>query len=172
MITLREHVHTFSPHCQGTNFSAGAVRLASAASAAFPTTNQAFFMPLFMGAPITIAQLFVWNGATVSGNVDVGVYAEDGTRLVSSGSTAQAGTSVLQVFDVTDTVIGPGNYYLALACDNTTATITRVTVALSVARLHGNLTQASAFPLPTLATFATVAGGFTPIMGFTPRTVI
>jgi hypothetical protein len=57
--------------------------------------------------------MLVLNGATASGNMDVGIYDYAGTRLVSSGSTAQSGTSAFQDFDITDTLLGPGIFYLA-----------------------------------------------------------
>jgi hypothetical protein len=89
-------------------------------SATFVAANRAIFQPFRVAEPCVIKQLYVHNGATASGNIDVGVYSMDGTQLVSTGSTAQSGTSNLQVFDVTDTLIGRGAYYVAVAMDNTT----------------------------------------------------
>lgn len=153
--------------------SAGSLATAIAASVAYPTANLAFFHSIWVPTPCTIVQMFAYNGATVSGNIDVGLYAMDGTRLVSSGSTAQAGTNVLQAFDVTDTTIGPGEYYLAIAMDNTTGTLFRFAPGIRLIRPLGCLSQASAFALPATATFAALSGGsYVPIYGFSTRAVL
>ncbi len=83
--------------------------------------NLAFFIPVRFTREEVIRKFYWMNGATVSGNVDCGLYAPDGTKIVSTGSTAQSGTTAIQIVDTTDTVVGPGLFYLALACDNTTA---------------------------------------------------
>lgn len=127
-------------------------------SATFASANRAHFQPFRVTVPCIIKQLFVANGATASGNIDLGVYAPDGTRLVSTGSTAQSGTNDLQVFDVTDTLIGRGYYYIAVAMDNTTGTLIRNNFSSQTARYQGFAKQDTAFPLPASATFASSAG--------------
>jgi hypothetical protein len=139
---------------------------------AYPGANTAFFVPFRLSRAVLFKLLFAWNGAAVSGNIDVGIYSRDGTRLVSSGSTAQAGTSVIQTFDVTDTLIGPGVFYLAIAMDNGTGQITRFVPGLAVGRLLGMAQMATAFPLPATATLAVFTTNFAPIIGATTRTVV
>ena len=39
---------------------------------------------------VTFTKMFWVNGAAVTGAYDVGIYATDGTRLVSTGSSAPA----------------------------------------------------------------------------------
>lgn len=142
-------------------------------SATWPAANRAIFVPFRTAVPILVRQLFNCNGATASGNIDVGIYDRVGTRLVSAGSTAQAGTSVLQVFNVTDTLIGPGQFYFAVALDNTTGTITRQAPPnVLQTRALGLVQMASAFPLPATATFATVANVHIPLCGLTTKTVV
>ena len=150
----------------------GGTTLPNAVSTAYPTANQALYVPFCLTRPIIVAQLFWVNGATVSGNVDAGIYSVDGVLLVSTGSTAQAGTSVSQVVDITDTQLGTGLFYLAIAVDNTTATLIRGTAG-SVARCAamGCANQGSAFPLPAPATFATIASNYIPVFGLTTRSV-
>jgi len=63
----------------------------------------------------------VYNGATVSGNFDIGIYDDQQNLIAHSGSTAQAGTTQWQVVAVS-AAFDPGVYYMALAFDNTTAT--------------------------------------------------
>jgi hypothetical protein len=55
----------------------------------------------------------------VAGNIDVGIYADDGdakpgSLLVSAGLTAQSGTNSVQFDDCTDTALAAGRYWLAL----------------------------------------------------------
>lgn len=136
------------------------------ASTVFPAANDALFIPFQLSESVTVKRVGWANGATVSGNVDMGVYDLAGTRIFSTGSTAQSGVSGIQVVDITDVVIGPGNFYMALACDNITATFARGTVG-SLARLRmfcGVLKQATAFALPAAATFATPTDDYVPVM--------
>jgi hypothetical protein len=144
-------------------------------STAWPTANKAIFSPFYLSAPITVAQLFVTNGTVVSGNIDVGLYAVDGTRLASAGTTAQAGTSTLQVFNITDIRIGPGVYYLAVALDNTTGTvegITAATIGTAMLRAIGYAEQTTAFVLPATATLATLTANLAPICGLTTNAIL
>ena len=165
-------MHTHSPQAIGTELATAAGKLSTAASAVYPTANLALFIPFWLGTSHTAVQLFCWNGATVSGNIDVGIYAADGTKLVSSGSTAQAGVNVLQAFDIADTVLGPGNYYLAVAMDNTTGTLFRLNIANRTVSGFGCLQQASAFALPAVATFAAYTTSYQPVIGFSTRAVL
>lgn len=139
--------------------------LAAPASAAWPAANDALFMPLVLFRPALVKRLFVANGATAGNNVDMGIYSADGSKIVSIGSTAQAGTSVLQFFDIADTYLSPGQYYLALAFDGTTATIKRISLAVIRLKQMGVMKMASAFALPAAATFATVTSSVFPLCG-------
>lgn len=152
----------------------GAVTLASFASAAWPAANRAIFLPFAVAVPSTAVQLYCLNGATASGNVDMGIYDPSGTRLVSIGSTAQSGTNVLQLFDITDTVLGPGAFYLGIALDGTTGTMFRANIGPGSTRAFGVVQMASAFALPAAATYAAAASGYIPFCGivFSPRSSI
>ncbi len=118
--------------------------------------------------------MFVFNGGTASGNVDVGIYDAFGNKMVTMGTTAQAGTSALQTFDITDTTLNPGNYYMACAMDGTTGTALRYTLgSLQVVRATGVLSQSTAFALPTTtATFAAAQDNYIPLMGVTSRATV
>ncbi len=142
--------------------------------AAWPSANRAIFVPVVVSAPITIVKMFIENATTVSGNVDVGIYTTEGVRLVSSGTTAHATANGLQIFDITDTLLNPGLYYLAMAMDNTTATPIRFfnNAAASVTRAAGVLEMASAFVLPNPATFAASSSPYAPNILATGQTVI
>lgn len=143
------------------------------ATAAWPSASRAIFLPLEIQESITVAYAGVNNGGTVSGNFDVGIYSFAGSLLVSSGSTAQAGTSDVQNVNLADTLLTPGVYYLALVLDNTTGTVIRwnslSTQWLTVA---GVQEMASAFPLPSTATFANPSSAYLPSLTLIPGTVI
>lgn len=145
----------------------------SVAVSNWPTANRAMFYPVSISSHITIVKMFVTNGGTVSGNIDVGIYDRDGVRLVSSGSTAQSGTSAIQEFNVTDTVLSPGLYYLAVALDNNTGQVDMWSINTTLARSFGCLEQTSAFPLPSTATFSNAGNSYRiALVGATQRTVV
>jgi hypothetical protein len=138
-----------------------------AASTAWGTANLGVYIPVYISAPIKIQKMSVLNGATAAGNTDVGIYDEDMARLVSIGPTAQSGTSVVQTFDVTDTFLNPGAYFLALASTDATATfIAGAFVNTARGRVCCCLqeTGLSSGTLPATATPAAFAQTFIPII--------
>lgn len=140
--------------------------LASEGSAVYPSANLALYVPFYMQVPGVVTQMFTANGSTAGNNVDVGIYSADGTRLVSSGSTAQSGTSVEQIYNITDTLLGPGVFYMAVAMDGTTGTLRRVTPgAAPIMTMLGMAQQATAFALPAVATMATCTTNYLPLFG-------
>lgn len=143
------------------------ISTSGSASAVYPSSNLLIAYPFMLDAPAIARQLYWYNGAAVSGNVDIALLATNGDRLVSSGSTAQSGTSVLQVVNVTDTALAPDTlYYVALACDNTTATFFRWTAAnANIWRTVGVVEAASSFTIPATNTLAVMATNYLPVMG-------
>lgn len=134
--------------------------------------NRAHFFPFRITRPYTVLAGLVKNGATASNNLDIGVYLPDGTRLASSGSTAQAGTTALQYIVMSASVVlQPGLYYAGLVMDGTTGTINRITTLTTVqCRGLGMFTMNSAFPLPATATFAAYAtSNYVQIFGLSMR---
>lgn len=156
-------------------FSVGAEVQATAsstgASATWPAANRAIIIPFYLPIRSTLTKIFWVNGSAVSGNCDAGVYDAAYAKLVSSGSTAQSGTSAIQIVDVTDTVLAPGTYYMALAIDNTTATTLRGTSGNLLMRTSGLADMASAFALPATFTPAALTSPYVPYMGVTFRTL-
>jgi hypothetical protein len=140
-------------------------------SATWPAANRAIYVPLRVATPTVFSQAWLKNGSAVSGNVDIGIYSADGTRLVSTGSTAQSGTNAYQTIDMTDTLVGRGLYYIALSIDNTTATTFRRNLDAASMRGVGVAQEASASPLPASATFAAVVSAYMPEFGVLGRTV-
>lgn len=145
-----------------------------ATSGAWPTANKAFYLPFVIPEPVIVTQLATWNGATASGNIDIGIYDSSGTRIVSAGSTAQSGTNTLQTFNITDTTLGRGAFYLGIAKNDTTGTIFRSATQTVLYRVWGILEQTSAFALPATATFALLSANFVPwgALVLSPQTVI
>ena len=150
--------------------------LSAIGSTTVPAANRAFYIPFMLAMPIVVTRLWWENGGTVSGNVDVGIYDSVGTRIVSTGATAGSGTIAIQSVDITDTLIGPGRFFLAISCSSATATLMATTDApsLEALRSRGAFNQETAHPLPATATFATVISSFIPVVGLLvyPRTVV
>jgi hypothetical protein len=97
------------------------------ATSATVTIDTIFSYPFRMHTRATARQLLVWIGATSNGDLDVGIYDSQGNRIVSAGSTAMSATvNTVQEFNITDTVLAPGDYFLAVAFSGATATAFRV----------------------------------------------
>lgn len=142
-----------------------------AASTAWPTAAKAFYIPFTIERQLTLYRVGWHNGATtVSGTREVGLYSAGGTKIIS-GSATGATVSVMQFVDVADTVVNPGQYWLAVMCSNTTnwhawAPAAPITAAMGI------LSQASASPLPSSATMALdQTNAFVPLAGLQCRSV-
>lgn len=120
--------------------------------------NTAIFTAVIVPQPVTVYKMAWINGGTVGANVDVGIYDWLGNRLVSSGSTVQATINVMQVVDVADTVIPAGVVWIAAVASSATGQFFRGFITTQLARISGMAQMASAFPLPTTATFAAYTG--------------
>lgn len=165
-------VHPYSMESCGPVLSSLNIGLNSAASGAWPSANRAVLVPFSVNTTITVKKLFLLMGTAVSGNVDVGIYDSTGRKIVSSGSTVQTGANTQQEFDITDTVLPPGDYYLACVLDNTTGTTWRVAPNTGQCRLAGVLNANTAFPLPDTVTFVQAASGYVPYIGLTTRDLL
>lgn len=109
--------------------------------------NFPYYTPIRVPRPMTVKQLYARNGGTVSGNCDIALYANaygtyrgvrtrglaSGSPIVSAGSTAQAGASLWQAFNVTDKFIAAGLYWLAYVLNNSTGTTAKITTSPTVA---------------------------------------
>lgn len=160
-------ISTYS-HLAGVNFGA------PASGAPFVNNNEGYFYPFRLTEALLVQELFVINGATASGNLDVGIYDAAGTRLVSSGAVAQSGTNTPQEFDVTDTQLGPGTFYFGISASLTTATAFRSPNTGIYLRMLGCFSVATSHPLP--ATVSINGGGTNAsslvLMGLLGRTFI
>lgn len=141
---------------------------------AWPTANRAFVVQMIIESPMTITQMAVGNAATVAGNLSVGIYDQQFSRLVTSGAVAMAGATAVQVFDITDTALNPGVYYFAMSSDSTTATFNRAQVNGNFLRCGGVGYMETAHPLPTTFTLnAAAPSSYCPlIVGLANGTVL
>lgn len=142
-------------HSQAAQFAVD-VRLAGTSFASQSiTANRAYFYPIALDAPYTIKNFGVACGAGTAGNLDVGIYAVDGTKILSTGSFAMVNGNSTQVKSVTAKTIPPGRYYLAFAGSSGSATLLGLSLTpLSYATNIGVYVMDTAFPLPATATFA------------------
>lgn len=138
----------------------------SYSSTPFGSANQAQLVPIVLRYPIEVVRLFCVNAATVSGNIDIGIYDAVGRRIVSTGSIAQSGVNSVQSAGVGPIILGPGLFYTALTADNTTGEFEAMQIKAAVWSTAGIglLLAASAFPLPATVTFA--ASSFFWILNF------
>jgi hypothetical protein len=130
------------------------------------TANTAVYMPLYLPWPYNVRRMF-WVNGTAGGNSDIGIYSIGGGKLYSSGSTANtgSGSSPQYVTLATDVLLGPGAYFLAWANDGTSSRAFGTAPTASLGRIAGLYQQATALPLPALATFAAFAGVGAPWIG-------
>lgn len=157
-------ISTFHPTSMGGySYSIGAP-----VSIAWSAANRAVYIPFRLPTVITATIMFLFNGAAVNGNLDIGIYDEGGTRLISSGAVAQAGISQIQSVDITDTRFGPGLFYMALALDNNVGTVYQSGPGTVRLRAAGCVMEEGAFPLPAVAAFISYATSL-PLFGFTTR---
>jgi hypothetical protein len=98
--------------------------------------------------------IIIANGASVSGNVTVGVYGPvpfttdtpaGAAVLVQSASTAQAGTGTGQVVTFTETFAPKGKYYIAFEIDNSTGTVFRQLNILEVSGWSGTYARGGGY---------------------------
>lgn len=157
-------------------FSAGvelaAMAVTAAASTAVAVNNVAWAVPFRLTTPMTVKKLYHVNGSVATGNIDMGIYDEALARLVSIGSTAQSGTNIVQEFDITDTQLNPGLYYIASAYSSSSATA-MMPGGMSgfFGSIIGAFTATTSFPLPSTLTPAN-APLTIPIMGLTNRVFV
>ena len=166
-----ETINVLSHECLGLDM----LYVASAFGSAVWTANLATYIPLFTMQPILVSQFFWFNGTAVNGNSDVGIYSQDGaTKVSSTGSTANSGTSQIQVVNVSDVLLAANQrYWLALASDSGTQTFWRSTATARAQDYCAVKQQTSAWSsgLPASATFATPSVAVLPFFGFTGTTI-
>lgn len=88
------------------------------------------YFPFTLYEPSLLTKMSWIVGGTAAGNNDMGVYdAETKLLIVSTGLTAQGTISTIQTVDVTDTLLSPGNYYMAIKGTDATGTLYSIAIA-------------------------------------------
>lgn len=138
--------------------------------------TTAYFYPVRLSQARTYTTAWWVNGATVAGNIDVGIYTRSGTtltRVAASTAQAQAGVSVMQIATTfPTTTIGPGLYYLAYSSSTSTGTFWTLSLNVQVQRQLGAFQTAASNPLPATATAAIVSSVKIPLFGFSESATI
>lgn len=167
-------IYSGGPESIGVQFVVQDSTSLTGATAAWPSSNAAIYIPFRIGYIYTSVKMFWLNGTTVGTNhVDVGIYDFQGNQLVHSGSTLTSGASVIQSVSIS-TTLEPGLYYMAMAMDGTTDTIARGNIGGSQSVLNGwgMHQQATAFALPSTASFSSVTSGYIPALAITSNSTI
>lgn len=134
-----------------------------------PAANQAIYVPFVVTTAATFTRGFWYNGATLTGNVSVGIYDEAGNRLATTGAVARTAASSIESAAFTAAVtLAPGRYYMAILFAAATATGCFAYVAAGFFRVAGIVTQATGVAaLPATAVYATWASMVLPYFGIT-----
>lgn len=141
------------------------------ASTTWGTANLAKYIPFRISQPYQVANAFCLNGATATGNVDIGIYDADGTRLASTGATALSGTTAIQTIALS-VLLGPGQFWLAMSCSASTTTFLASSYNANCMKAMGCYQQTSAHALPATATFATIVAATLYMFGITNQSVV
>lgn len=168
------HITPWSLESIGYQLGAAGEQIQSSASSTWAASNRAILVPFWLTSPFPIRNIFWLNGTAVSGNVDAAVYGLNGNRILSTGSTAQAGTSSMQVVSTTETWLGPGKFFLGLVLDNTTGTIVRGNPGGPRTKAYGILMNNSSFPFPAdiSSTWQESITATVPLVGISERSFI
>jgi len=159
------HISPFNMTAWGTNATTAALY---PTNATWPSANYALFTPVTITAPYPVNRVFMMSGSggTTSIHHDFGIYTPQGARIWSVGAGAQGGASTWQYTTPSPTfILDAGRYFFAYSCDSTTSSaIFGAAISVPAARLSGMQQMASAYPLPSSATFAALAQ--TPVVAF------
>lgn len=113
---------------------------------AWPGANVAIFRPVTILTSVEITGIYYRVGATSSGNVSVGLYNSGLTRLATSGAVACPATGIATTNFTAAYTAAAGRYWLALSCDNSTATFIMSNMSGQGSTMAKNST--SSHPLP------------------------
>lgn len=154
------------------------------AGAVWPVNNLAILVPIILEQPTIFLHGLVNNGSPANGNLDVGLYADDGngstaTRLCANGGTAQSGTNTTQTLTFTATTAGSHDErrlcYIAVAANSAATLPAIIRVAPANAAILGTLgvcQVSNAYPLPASVTFEAMAQTYLPRVALSARSFV
>lgn len=129
--------------------------------------NLAVYMPFFLPVPYTAKRFYVVNStSTTAQNLDIGIYSEDGIRIISTGSTAKTSGGGVQYITAAF-YLTAGRYFFAYSNDSALASAVRGgNAAIRFAQMAG-VFEESVFPLPASMTPVVAAHALQPLIGMT-----
>jgi hypothetical protein len=144
----------------------GVLRAGVATAGSWPAAGRAIGVKFILATPVVVKQAAWINGASVAGNVSIGIYNNDTGALMVSASAAQAGVNAVQAVDLTDTTLMPGTYLMAMSTDNTSQFV-RVSINAVIQRgLEVSQITSSAYPLPSSWSWSAPGSTTLPVMSF------
>jgi hypothetical protein len=146
--------------------------LGTPASATWLNANLAIFVPFRLTSPMLVTGVWAFNGATAGGTTSIGVYSKDGIKLLSCASTTQTTINSITTMAISNVIIGPGLFYMAMSQSLSTSTYFRSALTAQFSKVVGCATMQTAHPLPSTATFGTVSGAYIPVFGITARSFV
>jgi hypothetical protein len=170
--TTPTHLNSVTRYFGGANYRSLLAGAAPTTSTAWGTANLAWFLPFSLPWSYTVQRLFLANGATVNGNIDLGIYSLAGAKLASTGAVAQATVTEVQYVALgSPLVLAAGTYLFGISLSSATGTVSMsASVTPPFGRIMGMFQQATAHPLPTTATLAAWNSTGYPLVGITRTT--
>jgi len=118
------------------------------------SANTVYLWAFELSTSVVITGMRFRNGTTATGATNLGIYTAAGNLVAGSDTGAQtdAVSTTKTATYATPVVLGPGQYFLALACNNATDTFNALTPAFtdaSRAKRATNVLAAGALPATT-----------------------
>lgn len=128
---------------------------AAPTAGAWPAANLAIYVPVAVRQRVIVRSIWFSSASTGTGNYDIGLYDSGGTRIASSTAQSKPASAIEVVYDITDTTIGPGTYYMALVISNNSDTVYRYAPSAPIALAYGALSESlGSTALPATASWA------------------
>lgn len=83
-----------------------------------PVATETYFAAISVPYRTRVTGVRILNGSALAGSVRVAIHRGDGERVTNSGTIAPAGVNAYQDLAVTEVVLLPGTYFIALQSDN------------------------------------------------------
>jgi hypothetical protein len=134
----------------------------------FPAANLIIYCPVRVTKATRVKKLWIaaQNTAGAPDTLVLGVYGRGGTKLFDSGNITHPATSDEIVANVTNAILPPSLYYLAVTQNATAGTFQRFAPGAPIPAAMGLRTEAGAGGLPATATWVVDNTlNFVPIMG-------
>lgn len=145
--------------------------LLNATTHSWPSGGVAIFVPFFLQQHMYVNGLYWMNGTTVAGNMDMGIFDQDGNRIFSLGPVLQSGTSARQMNIVSPPIhLWAGLYYMGMVAETGSAAVMSDLNALSTGTMiqfFGMAQAPTSYPLPLAPGLATMQQDFIPVFGIT-----